>query len=54
MLNENRLYDAQNLVDTICGTNRKVKINHKSDELIERVENEKIILAEDNRQLLFS
>ena len=54
MLNENKFANAQDLLNGI-GTPRKVKRIRKEAGLIERTEldNEKIILAEDNRQVLF-
>lgn len=54
MLNENNFSNAQNLLDSIGGAN-KVKRIRKEAGLIERtqLEDEKIILTEDNRQVLF-
>lgn len=54
VLNENKLCAAQELIDSIGGSKTNVKRIRKDNSLIERLENEKIILAEDNRQLLFS
>ena len=54
MLNENNFADAQNILDSI-GNKKNVKYVRKEAGLIERaqVDNEKIILTEDNRQVLF-
>ena len=54
MLNENKFANAQNLLNSIGGA-AKVKRIRKEAGLIERaeLENEKIILTEDNRQVLF-
>lgn len=54
MLNENKIADAQNLLNSIGGAT-KVKRIRKERGLIERAEmdDEKIILTEDNRQVLF-
>lgn len=51
-INANKLQDAQSLVDTL--NKKKVKYIRKDAGLIERAskEDEKIILAEDNRQVL--
>lgn len=53
MNNANKINEAQNLINTI--NNRSVKvINTKKDGLIERVQYEnKVILTEDNKQMLF-
>jgi hypothetical protein len=55
MLNENKICNAQNIINSIGkadGVNVKRIISDNS--LIEKVDNEKIYLTEDNRQLLFS
>ena len=54
MLNENNFANAQALLSSIGG-DKKVKRIRKEAGLIERtqLENEKIILTEDNRQVLF-
>lgn len=53
MLNENKVMDAQNIMDNLCGS-QTIKYVRKDKGLIERKETtEKIILAEDNRQVLF-
>ena len=54
MLNENNFANAQNLLNSIGGA-KNVKRIRKEAGLIERtqLENEKIILTEDNRQVLF-
>lgn len=54
MLNENKFSNAQSLLDSIGGA-AKVKRIRKEAGLIERtqLEDEKIILTEDNRQVLF-
>ena len=54
MLNENNFANAQNLLNSLGG-NKKVKRIRKEAGLIERtqLDNEKIILTEDNRQVLF-
>lgn len=52
MLNENNLNTAQNLIDSIGEKEKNIKRLRKDNSLIERLENEKIILSEDNRQLL--
>ena len=50
MVNENKLNNAQNILDSMKDvTVKRVK---KDAGLIERTETEKIILAEDNRQVL--
>lgn len=55
MLNENNFSNAQNLLDGIGSGAKKVKRIRKEAGLIERtqLEDEKIILTEDNRQVLF-
>ncbi len=53
MLNENNFANAQNLLNSLGG-NKKVKRVRKEAGLIERTQSdEKIILTEDNRQVLF-
>ena len=54
MLNENKFENAQSLLDGIGGK-KNVKYIRKETGLIERtqLDNEKIILTEDNRQVLF-
>jgi hypothetical protein len=54
VINENTMSNVQNLINGIGGTPQNVKRIRKDNSLIERMESEKIILAEDNRQLLFS
>lgn len=53
MLNENKFANAQELLDEI-GKKKNVKHIHCADGLIERAqfENERVILTEDNKQLL--
>ena len=53
VINENKIYTAQTLIDGIGGS-QNVKRIRKDNSLIERMDSEKIIIAEDNRQLLFS
>lgn len=50
MINENKFSNAQGILDSI--QNVTIKRVKKDAGLIERTENEKIILAEDNRQVL--
>ena len=54
MLNENNFANAQSLLNSIGGT-KKIKHIRKEAGLIERtqLEDEKVILTEDNRQVLF-
>ena len=50
MINENRISNAQNIINSMAGqTIKRVK---KEQGLLERSESEKIILVEDNRQVL--
>jgi len=54
MLNENTFANAQSLIDSVSSKPKNVKIIRKEAGLIERTQNEeKIILSEDNRQILF-
>ena len=52
-MNSNNIKDAQNIINSIG--NAKVKVIKKDAGLIEREDNcdEKVILTEDNRQILF-
>jgi hypothetical protein len=50
MLNENKLSCAQDILDNVG--NVQVKRVKKDLGLLERTENDKIILVEDNRQVL--
>lgn len=53
MLNENNFANAQNLLNSLGG-DKKIKRIRKEAGLIERAQSdEKIILTEDNRQVLF-
>ena len=54
MLNENKYANAFDLVNSIGGK-KNVKMIRKERGLIERtqLDNEKVILTEDNRQVLF-
>jgi hypothetical protein len=54
VLNENKMTHVQNLIDGVGCSTQNIKRIRKDNSLIERMESEKIILAEDNRQLLFS
>jgi len=56
MLNENKINQAKDLIQGIgkCEKEKEVKRIGKDKSIIERLNNEKVILAEDNRQLLFS
>jgi len=54
MLNENMYNKAQTLLDGVGGEQKNVKRIRREAGLLERQENsEKIILVEDNRQVLF-
>ncbi len=50
MINENKMNNAQNIIDSMA--NVTIKRVRKDNGLLERSESEKIILAEDNRQVL--
>ena len=50
MINENKMSNAQNIIDSM--SNVTIKRVRKDNGLLERSETEKIILAEDNRQVL--
>ena len=54
-MNANKLSRAAHIVNEMAGSEPKVKVIRKERGLLEReeMENEKIILAEDNRQLIF-
>jgi hypothetical protein len=54
-MNANNLNRAANIVSEMAGDKPNVKVIKKERGLLEReeMENEKIILAEDNRQLIF-
>ena len=50
MINENKINNAANIIDSMENvTNKRVK---KDNGLLERSQSEKIILVEDNRQVL--
>lgn len=52
VLNENKLNDAQNLVNDLVGNDVNV-VRVRSDKgLIERTESKKVIIVEDNRQII--
>lgn len=54
MLNENKLQEAQGLLNDLNHMKKKDCVYLKQDRgLIERVNSEKIILTEDNREVLF-
>jgi hypothetical protein len=54
-MNANNMSRAASIVSEMAGSQPKVKLIRKERGLLEReeMENEKIILAEDNRQLIF-
>lgn len=52
VLNENKLNDAQNLINDLVGNDVNV-VRVKNDKgLIERAEAKKVIIVEDNRQII--
>lgn len=52
MINENKIMAAQDLINNFAGNTPQVKHIRKDRGLIERTESQKIILAEDNREVL--
>ena len=50
MINENKINNAQNILNSM--SNVQIKRVRRDNGLLERSESEKIILAEDNRQVL--
>lgn len=50
MINENKINNAQDILNSMSNT--QVKRIKKENGLLERNESEKIILVEDNRQVL--
>lgn len=50
MINENKISNAQNIIDSMSEV--QVKRVKKDRGLLERTENDKIIIMEDNRQVL--
>lgn len=52
VLNENKLNDAQNLINDIVGKDVNVVRVRGDKGLIERTESKKVIIVEDNRQII--
>lgn len=52
-LNANKINDAQQIIDSMNPQKGKVKVIKKEPGLIEKKESDKIILADDNRQVIF-
>lgn len=52
VLNANKLSEAQEIIDDMTGKKAKVVRIKKETGLLEREETEKVILVEDNRQLI--
>lgn len=52
VLNENKLNDAQNLINDIVGNDVNVVRVRGDKGLIERTESKKVIIVEDNRQII--
>lgn len=50
MINENKINNAENIIDSM--KNVTIKRVKKDNGLLERSQSEKIILVEDNRQVL--
>lgn len=51
MINENKISNAQNILDSM-DDNVRVKMIKKDRGLLERTETEKVIIMEDNREVL--
>lgn len=51
--NSNNISKADSIINTINGTNSVKKYIKKENGLLERKENEEVILMEDNRRVLF-
>ena len=50
---DKKINDAQQIIDSMNPQKGKVKVIKKEPGLIEKKESDKIILAEDNRQVIF-